>query len=65
MIQLPDFHSGRYGCSEIGLVLVSGKYQAADYLKSCESGSLISVPFSGKNLMRDKKSGAIIIDLRS
>jgi ribosomal protein RSM22 (predicted rRNA methylase) len=64
-IRLPDFYTGRYGCSELGMVLVSGTYQAADYLKECNSGSLIEVPRpERKNPDRDPKTDAIVIRLK-
>lgn len=64
-IKLPDYNTGRYGCSEIGMILVCGTYQAADWLKTCESGSLIEVPRPDKkNMERDQKTGAIIIRLK-
>ena len=64
-IKLPDFYTGRYGCSELGMVMVTGTYQAADYLKECNSGSLIEVPMPDKrNPERDYKTGAIIIKLK-
>lgn len=63
-IRLPDYHVGRYGCSRLGMVLLTGTYQAADYLETCHSGSLIEVdapPVS--NPRRDEKSGAILVPL--
>jgi ribosomal protein RSM22 (predicted rRNA methylase) len=63
-IRLPDFHLGRYGCSELGMVMVTGTYAAADYLKTCSSGSLIEVSMPDrKHPERDEKTGAIIIRL--
>ncbi len=63
-IRLPDFHLGRYGCSELGMVMVTGTYAAADYLKTCASGSLIEVPMPDrKRPERDEKTGAIVIRL--
>jgi len=64
-IKLPDFYTGRYGCSELGMVMITGTYQAADYLKECNSGSLIEVPMPDKRSPeRDYKTGAIIIKLK-
>ena len=64
-IKLPDFYTGRYGCSELGMVMVTGTYQAADYLKNCSSGTLIEVPMPDrKNPDRDQKTGAILIRLK-
>ena len=64
-IRLPDFYTGRYGCSSIGMVMVTGTYQAADYLKDCRSGSLIEVPMPDrKHPERDPKTNAIIIRLK-
>ena len=64
-IRLPDYNTGRYGCSEVGMVMVCGTYQAADWLKTCESGSLIEVPRPDKkNAEYDQKTGALIIRLK-
>jgi hypothetical protein len=64
-IRLPDYNTGRYGCSEVGMVLVCGTYQAADWLNTCESGSLIEVPRPDKkNAEYDQKTGALIIRLK-
>jgi|GEM_PF-197881 len=64
-IRLPDFYTGRYGCSEIGMVLVCGTYQAADYLATCNSGSCIEVPRPDrKRPERDPKTDAILIRLK-
>jgi Predicted rRNA methylase len=64
-IKLPDYYTGRYGCSELGMVLVTGTYQAADYLKTCQSGSLIVVPRPDrKKPERDPKTDALIIKLK-
>ena len=64
-IRLPDFYTGRYGCSEMGMVLVCGTYQAADYLETCVSGSCIEVPRPDrKNPERDPKTAAILIRLK-
>ena len=64
-IKLPEYYTGRYGCSELGMVMITGTYQAADWLKTCESGSLIEVPMPDrKKAERDPKTGAIIIKLK-
>lgn len=64
-IKLPEYHTGRYGCSELGMVLLMGTYQAADYLMGCHSGSLVEVPMPDrKRPERDGKTGAIIIRLK-
>jgi hypothetical protein len=64
-IRLPDFYTGRYGCSELGMVMITGTYQAADYLKTCNSGSLVDVNRPDrKRPERDPKTDAIIIRLK-
>ena len=64
-IKLPEYHTGRYGCSELGMVLLMGTYQAADYLMGCQSGSLVEVSMPDrKRPERDGKTGAIIIRLK-
>lgn len=64
IIKLPDHYTGRYGCSELGIVLVSGNWQAGDYLKNCVSGSLIMLPRPDrKNPERDPKTNALVIRL--
>ena len=64
-IKLPDYYIGRYGCSELGMVMLMGTYGAADYLKGCHSGSLVEVPMPDrKRAERDQKTGAIIIRLQ-
>ncbi len=64
-IRLPEYHTGRYGCSELGMVMLMGTYQAADYLVGCHSGSLVKVPMPDrKRPERDAKTGAIIIRLK-
>ena len=64
-IKLPEYYTGRYGCSELGMVLLMGTYQAADYLMGCQSGSLVEVPMPDrKRPERDGKTGAIIIRLK-
>ncbi len=63
-IRLPDYHTGRYGCSALGMVMLSGTYEAADYLSKCVSGSLVEVPMPDrKNPERDPKTDAIVIRL--
>jgi hypothetical protein len=63
-IKLPDYYVGRYGCSERGMVMLTGTYQAADWLKTCNSGSLVEVPQPDmKNPEIDPKTGAIVIRL--
>ncbi len=63
-IKLPDYYTGRYGCSERGMVLVCGTYGAADWLATCHSGSLIEVPRPDKRRPeRDPKTDAILIRL--
>jgi hypothetical protein len=63
-IKLPDYYTGRYGCSERGMVMLTGTYQAADWLKTCNSGSLVEVPQPDrKNPEIDPKTGAIVIRL--
>jgi ribosomal protein RSM22 (predicted rRNA methylase) len=64
-IRLPEYHTGRYGCSELGMVMLMGTYQAADYLVGCHSGSLVKVPMPDrKRPERDAKTGAIIIRIK-
>jgi len=62
--KLPNFRTGFYACSELGLTLVTVNSKEADKL---HSGDLISVktktPDLGSTLKRDQKSGAVIIDL--
>lgn len=63
-IKLPDYYTGRYGCSARGMVMLTGTYQAADWLKNCHSGSLVEVPQPDmKNPEIDPKTGAIVIRL--
>jgi hypothetical protein len=66
-IRLPEFMSGRYGCSELGMVLVEGDYQASDYLRErCDSGKLIEVPMpETRRAARDPKTDAIIVRLEN
>lgn len=61
-IKLPEYYIGRYGCSELGMVLVCGTFQAADWLRNLESGSLIEVPRpDAKKAARDEKTGSVKI----
>jgi len=63
-IKLPDYYTGLYGCSEIGMVMLVGTFAAADYLKNCPSGSLLEVPRpSVKSPEIDGKTGATVIRL--
>jgi ribosomal protein RSM22 (predicted rRNA methylase) len=60
-IKLPELHkSAYYCCSEIGLVLAIDKTN-----RRPENGDLLTVkmPEKPENLMKDKKSGALIIDI--
>jgi hypothetical protein len=63
-IKLPEYYTGRYGCSEEGMVMVCGTYEAGDWLRECVSGTLIGVsrpdPRKGE---RDGKTGALIVRL--
>jgi hypothetical protein len=54
---LPDMHHARYGCSDKGLVLLTG---SREEIESRPSGSLVTVPLTGDE-PRDKKSGALIV----
>jgi ribosomal protein RSM22 (predicted rRNA methylase) len=54
---LPDNYFGRYGCSALGLVLLSGE---GNYIENITSGSFITVNITAKG-QRDKKSGALIV----
>lgn len=63
-IKLPDYYTGRYGCSERGMVLICGTFAAADWLATCHSGSLIEVPRpDSRRPERDSKTDALIIRL--
>lgn len=63
-IRLPGYRTGRYGCSDMGMVLVSGSHAAGAYLESCHSGYCIELPRPNrKDLERDSKSGALLIEL--
>lgn len=63
-IRLPERRSGRYGCSEIGMVLLTGDYGAASFLDGLASGDLVRVTApSPKRIERDQKTGAILIPL--
>lgn len=63
-IKLPDYFTGRYACSELGLVLITGKFAQGDYLKNLEFGALLEVPRPKvKNPERDEKTGALLVRL--
>ena len=59
VFSLPENNFGCYGCSAKGLVLLTGKKNQTDKIKS---GNLI-VPVFGKIEQRDAKSGALIAGL--
>jgi len=64
-IKLPEYYTGRYGCSERGMVMLTGTYQAADYLQTCHSGSLVAVPMPDRKSPEiDAKTDAILIRLK-
>jgi hypothetical protein len=52
---------GRYGCSERGLVLVTGERRAVE---ACLSGALFQLP-PARPERRDPKSGALVVELPS
>jgi ribosomal protein RSM22 (predicted rRNA methylase) len=54
---LPDSRHARYGCSEKGLVLLTGNREK---IAARRSGSLVSVRITGTK-PHDKKSGAIVV----
>ncbi len=69
-IRLPDYRTGRYGCSEMGMVLVTGSGNAGKWLADeapetgSPSGSLLRLTRpAGKRPDRDEKTGAILIAL--
>ncbi len=69
-IRLPDYRTGRYGCSEMGLVLVTGSGNAGKWLgdeaagAGSASGSLLKLPRpAGRRPERDEKTGAVLISL--
>ncbi len=69
-IRLPDYRTGRYGCSELGMVLVTGSGPSGKWLSDeapgAESGSgaLLRLPRpAGRYPRRDEKSGALLIEL--
>lgn len=69
-IRLPDYRTGRYGCSELGMVLVTGTGNSGKWLGEEEpgsgsaSGSLLQLPRPAvKRPPRDEKTGAILIEL--
>lgn len=76
-IRLPGGKTGRYGCSAIGMVLLSGRdfpeqgkrggnMSSAEFLKQIPFGALVNLKLNdktkGDNAV-DSKSGAIIINL--
>lgn len=63
-IRLPNYFTGRYACSDIGMLLVKGTYGAGDFLQDCAFGSLLEIPRPDiKSLEIDQKSGALEIIL--
>jgi ribosomal protein RSM22 (predicted rRNA methylase) len=56
---LPNNCYGRYGCSENGLVLLTGEKK---YIEKTASGSIVFPKFD-MNRQRDQKSNALIIEL--
>lgn len=63
-IRLPNYFTGRYACSDIGILLVKGTYGAGDFLQECAFGSLLEIPRPDiKSLEIDQKSGALEIIL--
>jgi len=66
-IRLPGYRTGRYGCSEIGLTLVTGGGPSGHWLNDIgdgSSGTLLRLPRPPvKNPPRDEKTGAILIEL--
>ncbi|MDR0487256.1 MAG: small ribosomal subunit Rsm22 family protein, partial [Treponema sp.] len=57
---LPYGRFGRYGCSERGLVLLSGK---KNQIEKTVSGALV-VPSFAAGGQRDKKSGALLAEVK-
>ncbi|MBQ7159610.1 MAG: hypothetical protein IJS09_09355, partial [Treponema sp.] len=58
-IRLPDLHkSGYYACSELGLVLAVDKTHVQP-----KNGEWLSVAYPQDTTTRDKKSGAVLIEL--
>ena len=58
-IRLPDLHkSGYYACSELGLVLAVDKTHVQP-----KNGEWLSVAYPADTTARDKKSGAVLIDI--
>jgi hypothetical protein len=53
---VPPGRYGRYGCSNKGLILVTGSRQSVEKLSS---GALVSLALKGKEKL-DSKSGAIV-----
>ncbi|HHU36766.1 MAG TPA: hypothetical protein GXZ47_06010, partial [Treponema sp.] len=63
-IRLPNYRTGRYGCSDLGMVLVTGSGRAGEYLQECHSGYCLELPRPNKKqLERDQKTGATLIPL--
>ena len=56
---LAEGKSGRYACSQKGLVLVTGRRSA---IEACASGALVSAA-PDKNGARDAKSGALLAEI--
>ncbi|MDE5798816.1 MAG: hypothetical protein K2H73_07360, partial [Treponemataceae bacterium] len=58
-IRLPELHkSGYYACSELGLVLAVDKTHVHP-----QNGELLSVAYPADTGARDKKSGAILLEI--
>ncbi len=58
-IRLPDLHkSGYYACSELGLVLAVDKTHVHP-----QNGELLTIGFPEDTTTRDKKSGAILLEI--
>lgn len=59
VIHLPDMHaSGYYACSEYGLLLTLDRRQMQP-----QNGALVNVRAPNENTPKDKKSGALIVEL--
>ncbi len=58
-IRLPDLHkSGYYACTELGLVLAVDKTRVQP-----QNGELLTIGYPQDTSLRDKKSGAILIEI--
>ncbi len=58
-IRLPDLHkSGYYACSELGLVLAVDKTHVHP-----KNGELLSIAYPADTSLRDKKSGAVLLEI--